>query len=147
MKARRRSKNKKKKLDPEVFDKHGRFKTGNRYRWKKGMTGNKKGRPPAAKMSTHLRRELNRICPIVSLNPKGDRTWIEIICESLFVAAVMGKNNVSAIKEIREATEGTMHTVKSDWKKELQDMGLDIDPDEIVEQLTQSLESKLCSSD
>jgi uncharacterized protein DUF5681 len=50
--------------------------------WKKGQSGNPKGRPPnATSLTALLRQEMNNLCPLI--NPKTkqpyNKTWSELI--------------------------------------------------------------------
>jgi hypothetical protein len=78
----------------------GRFGKGNGHAFKKGRSGNPKGRPKSAILSDELRRKLGEPYPGA---PQG-RTWADAIAEALIARAVAG--DVAAAKEIADRTEG-----------------------------------------
>lgn len=69
-------------------------------RFKKGQSGNPKGRPKSTLLSDELRRRLAEVCPD---DPEG-RTWAEAIADTLIKRAIAG--DVKAAKEICDRTEG-----------------------------------------
>lgn len=68
------------------------------FRWKKGESGNPKGRPPAVKISSAAFQCLREI------EPETGITYAELIAIALIREAING--NVSAAREILEITEG-----------------------------------------
>ncbi len=70
------------------------------HRFKKGQSGNPKGRPKSALLSDAYRRMLAQTCP----DDEKKRTWAEVIAERTLVAAAGG--DVKAAKEIADRTEG-----------------------------------------
>jgi Family of unknown function (DUF5681) len=75
--------------------------------WKKGQSGNPKGRPPNTTSLTALRRqEMNNLCPLI--NPKTqqpyNKTWSELIVMATMSLAIQG--NATALREVWERFDG-----------------------------------------
>lgn len=71
------------------------------HRWKKGISGNPKGRPKKQDSLTHLlREEIKKICPA----DRERRTWQELIILATLQLAMKG--NGTALKEIWERLDG-----------------------------------------
>lgn len=70
-------------------------------RWKKGTSGNPRGRPRKQDCLTHLLRdEIGRICPA----DREKRTWKELIVRATLQLAMKG--NATALKEVWERLDG-----------------------------------------
>jgi hypothetical protein len=67
--------------------------------FKKGQSGNPKGRPKSITLSEAMRNELAKVLP------GTDQTFAEIIAKKLVQGAAMG--NILAAKEIADRTEGS----------------------------------------
>jgi len=71
------------------------------YRWKKGVSGNPRGRPKKKdRLTDLLRDELKKICPT---DPEK-RTWGELLVRGLVHLALKG--NIPAFKEILDRHDG-----------------------------------------
>jgi len=68
--------------------------------WKKGQSGNPKGRPKSITLSEAYRRELAKVDP----TDEHKRTFAEILAEQAVVKAKTG--DVQALREIADRTEG-----------------------------------------
>ena len=70
-------------------------------RWKKGTSGNPRGRPKKQDCLTQLlREEIQRICPA----DRERRTWKELIIRATLQLAMKG--NATALKEVWERLDG-----------------------------------------
>lgn len=70
-------------------------------RWKKGVSGNPKGRPPKElSLTSLLKSEIEKVCPA----DKQCRTWLELIVLATMQLAMKG--NASALKEVWERIDG-----------------------------------------
>ena len=95
--ASKKSKNTMSKKTPDKQVKNRGVST----RWKPGLSGNPKGRPPKRECITSLLKEaMNSPCP----QDKQKRTWAEVINERLLAMAVEG--DLSAMKLIFEYVAG-----------------------------------------
>jgi hypothetical protein len=81
-------------------DERGRFTKDTPTAFKPGQSGNPAGRPKSITLSEALRLELAKVLP----NDTNERTFAEVIAQSLVRAAVTG--NILAAKEIADRTEG-----------------------------------------
>ena len=71
------------------------------HRWKKGVSGNPRGRPKKQEsLTTLLKEEIARICPA----DREKRTWKELIVRATLQLAMKG--NATALKEIWERLDG-----------------------------------------
>ena len=79
-------------------------------RWKKGISGNPRGRPKKQdRLAILLRKELGKICPA----DRAGRTWEELLILASLQLALKG--NPTAFKEVWERLEGKVpHTEKMD---------------------------------
>lgn len=69
--------------------------------WKKGQSGNPRGRPPNPLcLTSRLKEMLGEVCP----HDKQKRTWLEVIVEKTLKLAREG--NPVVIKEILERVDG-----------------------------------------
>lgn len=123
----------------------GTFKNGNNpYSFKPGQSGNPAGRPRTALLSTAYKRWLGSECcdreliQAIGLDVRSTWLWADVVACGMIHAAVGGKT--TAAKEMREATEGNMLSVKPDWQGTLRDMG--IDPEQAMQTLMQDLTKK-----
>ncbi len=70
-------------------------------RWKKGTSGNPRGRPKKQDCLTHLlREEIQKICPA----DREKRTWKQLIVRATLQLAMKG--NATALKEVWERLDG-----------------------------------------
>jgi hypothetical protein len=70
-------------------------------RWKKGTSGNPRGRPKKQDCLTHLlREEIQKICPA----DREKRTWKQLIVLATLQLAIKG--NATALKEVWERLDG-----------------------------------------
>jgi hypothetical protein len=70
-------------------------------RWKKGTSGNPRGRPKKQDCLTQLlREEIRKICPA----DREKRTWKELIVRATLQLAMKG--NATALKEVWERLDG-----------------------------------------
>ena len=70
-------------------------------RWKKGTSGNPRGRPKKQDCLTHLlREEIQKICPA----DREKRTWKLLIVRATLQLAMKG--NAAALKEVWERLDG-----------------------------------------
>ena len=70
-------------------------------RWKKGVSGNPRGRPKKQdSLTSLLREEIVKICPA----DKQNRTWGEIVMRATLQLAMKG--NQTALREIWERLDG-----------------------------------------
>jgi hypothetical protein len=70
-------------------------------RWKKGTSGNPRGRPKAPDCLTSLlRKEVVKLCPA----DKQNRTWAELVMLATLQLAMKG--NQTALKEVWERLDG-----------------------------------------
>ncbi len=70
-------------------------------RWKKGTSGNPRGRPKKQDCLTHLlREEIQKICPA----DREKRKWKELIVRATLQLAMKG--NATALKEVWERLDG-----------------------------------------
>ena len=70
-------------------------------RWKKGTSGNPRGRPKKQDCLTHLLRdEIQKICPA----DREKRPWKELIVRATLQLAMKG--NATALKEVWERLDG-----------------------------------------
>jgi hypothetical protein len=70
-------------------------------RWKKGTSGNPRGRPKKQDSLTHLLRdEIQKICPA----DREKRTWKQLIVRATLQLAMKG--NATALKEVWERLDG-----------------------------------------
>ncbi len=77
-------------------------------RWKKGESGNPKGRPKKQdSLTSLLKEEITKICPA----DREKRTWKELIVRATLQLAMKG--NATALKEVWERLDGkTLQTGK-----------------------------------
>ncbi len=77
-------------------------------RWKKGESGNPKGRPKKQdSLTSLLKEEIEKICPA----DREKRTWKELIVRATLQLAMKG--NATALKEVWERLDGkTLQTGK-----------------------------------
>jgi hypothetical protein len=91
-------------LDKQADNKRsdGTFAPGNKLgpRFRKGQSGNPKGRPKSALLGDTFRRMLTEVCPY----DEEGRAWVEVIAERVMTAAAAG--DVKAAKEVADRTEG-----------------------------------------
>jgi len=87
---------------------HGRPLPPVKARWKKGVSGNPRGRPKKQNsLTTLLREEIAKICPA----DREKRTWKELLVRATLQLAMKG--NATALKEVWERLDGkTLHTGK-----------------------------------
>jgi hypothetical protein len=103
----------------------GKFASGNKIgnRFKKGESGNEKGRPKLTKLTDALREQLAENSPDVP-----EKTIAERIARALIREAVSG--NVQAIREIGDRTEGKpkqaidLDLQINDWRTLAQNYGV-----------------------
>jgi hypothetical protein len=77
------------------------------YRWKKGVSGNPRGRPKAQdNLTSLLKKEIEKICPA----DREKRTWKELIVFAALQLAMKG--NATALKEIWERRDGKVLQVE-----------------------------------
>jgi hypothetical protein len=70
-------------------------------RWKKGVSGNPRGRPKKADLLTNLlQREIRKICPA----DRHRRTWRQLVVVATLQLAIKG--NAVALKEVWERMDG-----------------------------------------
>lgn len=70
-------------------------------RWKKGASGNPRGRPKKQDcLTTLLRAEIQKICPA----DREKRTWKELVVRATLQLAMKG--NATALKEVWERLDG-----------------------------------------
>ncbi len=80
---------------------HGRRLPPVEKRWKKGVSGNPRGRPKKQDCLTSLlKEEIAKICPA----DRGNRTWRELMVLATLQLALKG--NATALKEIWERLDG-----------------------------------------
>lgn len=71
------------------------------HRWKKGTSGNPRGRPKKRdSLTSLLKEEIAKICPA----DREKRTWKELIVRATLQLAMKG--NATALKEIWERLDG-----------------------------------------
>ena len=71
------------------------------HRWKKGVSGNPRGRPKKKESLTSLlKEEIKKICPA----DREKRTWKELIVRATLQLAMKG--NATALKEVWERLDG-----------------------------------------
>lgn len=71
------------------------------HRWKKGVSGNPRGRPKKQdSLTTLLQEEIAKICPA----DREKRTWKELIVRATLQLAMKG--NPTALKEVWERLDG-----------------------------------------
>jgi hypothetical protein len=105
-------------------DERGRFTKDTPTAFKPGQSGNPAGRPKSITLSEALRLELAKVLP----NDTNERTFAEVIAQSLVRAARMG--NILAAKEIADRTEGkpkqaiAMDMNVTDWRELSRQHGL-----------------------
>ena len=77
-------------------------------RWKKGVSGNPKGRPKKEdSLTSLLREEIEKICPA----DREKRSWKQLVVLATLQLAMKG--NATALKELWERLDGkTMQTEK-----------------------------------
>lgn len=70
-------------------------------RWKKGVSGNPRGRPRKQdSLTSLLKEEIEKICPA----DREERTWKELIVRATLQLAMKG--NATALKEVWERLDG-----------------------------------------
>ena len=80
---------------------HGRPVPPAEKRWKKGMSGNPRGRPRKEDCLTSLlREEIRKTCPA----DREKRTWKELVVRATLQLAMKG--NATALKEVWERLDG-----------------------------------------
>ena len=80
---------------------HGRPLPPAERRWKKGMSGNPRGRPNKQESLTSLlKEEIAKICPA----DRENRTWKELVVRATLQLAMKG--NATALKEVWERLDG-----------------------------------------
>src|ERR1035438_3558928 len=80
---------------------HGRPLPPAAKRWKKGTSGNPRGRPKKQDCLTNLlREEIKKICPA----DREKRTWKELVVRATLQLAMTG--NATAVKEVWERMDG-----------------------------------------
>ena len=71
------------------------------HRWKKGVSGNPRGRPKKGdSLTSLLKEEIAKICPA----DREKRTWKELVVRATLQLAMKG--NATALKEIWERLDG-----------------------------------------
>jgi len=76
-------------------------------KFKKGQSGNPKGRPKGELcLTTLLKKELERICPHEDINPEKKRTWKELIVMATMRLAIQGNN--TAIGQVWDRSDGKL---------------------------------------
>ena len=71
------------------------------HRWKKGVSGNPRGRPKKRdSLTSLLKEEIAKICPA----DREKRTWKELVVRATLQLAMKG--NATALKEIWERLDG-----------------------------------------
>jgi uncharacterized protein DUF5681 len=76
-------------------------------RWKKGVSGNPRGRPKKQDSLTNLlREEIGKICPA----DREKRTWKHLIVRATLQLAMKG--NATALKEVWERLDGKILQVE-----------------------------------
>jgi hypothetical protein len=126
-------------------DERGRFTKDTPTAFKPGQSGNPAGRPKSITLSEALRLELAKVLP----NDTQERTFAEVIAQSLVLAAATG--NILAAKEIADRTEGkpkqaiAMDVSVTDWRELARQHGLS-ETDVILEAKRLITESGLDSS-
>lgn len=101
----------------KIKEKVGKGNPPKDTRWKPGQSGNPTGRPKSITLSEALRLELAKVLP----NDTQERTFAEVIAQSLVRAAATG--NILAAKEIADRTEGkpkqaiAMDMNVNDWRE------------------------------
>ena len=71
------------------------------YRWKKGVSGNPRGRPKKSESLTSLlNEEIAKVCPA----DREKRTWKELVVRATLQLAMKG--NATALKEVWERLDG-----------------------------------------
>ena len=71
------------------------------HRWKKGVSGNPRGRPKKRdSLTSLLKEEIAKICPA----DREKRTWKELIVRATLQLAMKG--NATALKEVWERLDG-----------------------------------------
>ncbi len=74
-------------------------------RWKRGQSGNPKGRPKnTVYLSEMLRDQLDQVPDTIDGEP-NTKTWRDLICDSILRAAVKG-NQPALTKELLDRIEG-----------------------------------------
>jgi hypothetical protein len=119
-------------------DGRGRFTKDTPTAFKPGQSGNPAGRPKSITLSEALRLELAKILP----NDTQERTFAEVIAQSLVRAAVTG--NILAAKEIADRTEGkpkqavdmTMNV--NDWRELARQHG--VSQDDVIREAQRIIE-------
>ena len=72
-------------------------------RWKKGVSGNPRGRPKKQdSLTSLLKKEMENICPA----DKKQRTWSELIVRATLQLAMKG--NPAALHEVWDRSEGKL---------------------------------------
>jgi hypothetical protein len=72
-----------------------------KHRWKKGTSGNPRGRPTKeASLTNLLRDEIQNVCPA----DREQRTWKELVVRATLQLAMKG--NAAALKEVWERLDG-----------------------------------------
>ena len=81
-------------------------------RWKKGVSGNPRGRPKKQdSLTSLLREEIEKICPA----DREERTWKELVVRATLQLAMKG--NATALKEVWERLDGKiLQTGKVQWE-------------------------------
>ena len=73
------------------------------HMWKKGQSGNPKGRPKKGKRLTDIIEKYLPMVPEIDENPDG-KTYQDLIAEALLIGAVKG--NAVLIKEVLDRVDG-----------------------------------------
>ena len=82
-------------------EKHGRPLPPVEGRWKKGVSGNPRGRPKKQdSLTSLLKEEIKKICPA----DRQKRTWEELMVLATLQLAMKG--NAAALKEVWERLDG-----------------------------------------
>lgn len=86
---------------PEKPSNHGRPLPPAEKRWKKGVSGNPRGRPKKEDCLTSLlREEIQKICSA----DRESRTWKQLVVRATLQLAMKG--NATALKEVWERLDG-----------------------------------------
>jgi hypothetical protein len=115
---------------------NGTFKTPPPWAWKPGQSGNPNGRPKQTTLSAAYKAALSKPFPDGS-----GRTFAEVIAESMLFESIAGTQKVQAAKEVRTATEGSTVTVSTDWRKIVEELG--VDPADVLTEVESTIENEL----
>jgi hypothetical protein len=131
-------------------DARGRFTKKNPFAFPPGVSGNPKGKPSVARLSTAYKRLLYKRCDDKAVlkaaglkfyakesdREKHHPQWAEVIALAMARTAVID-GTVTAAKEIRETTEGSTIKISPEYSSLLKAVG--VDPEKEMESMTQYL--------